>query len=228
PKLVGTAEAGSTVYVQIGTKLYSTAVGDDGSWELIPEEIETGEYEVQMWVEDEAGNTSTKLDFILVIDPTGGLFPDWLKEKLGILTLDGLSSDEELGEIGVSEEAVLYDLRVRVVNEKNKKSVEGAEVTINGQEGKKTDQEGKALYEDLIRGEYEVAVSYRSHEAIKTVDLTRDTEVEIEIATSRSIVSVLVPVTATSFLVAMGGILLFFGFIKKRNDRNLEKAVKVL
>ncbi|MBN1331575.1 6-bladed beta-propeller, partial [Candidatus Dojkabacteria bacterium] len=105
PKLVGTAEAGSTVYVQIGTKLYSTEVDEEGNWELTPEEIETGEYEVQMWVEDEAGNISTKLEFTLVIDPTGALFPDWLKEKLGILTLDGLSSDEELVEIAVSEES---------------------------------------------------------------------------------------------------------------------------
>lgn len=84
PKLTGRAEGGSSIYIKIGTKIYTVYADAAGRWEYTPDTVQTNEYAVEIWSQDVLGNNSTKLEFALVIDPTANLFPDWLKEKLGI------------------------------------------------------------------------------------------------------------------------------------------------
>ncbi|EJM7149699.1 Ig-like domain repeat protein [Vibrio parahaemolyticus] len=58
PTLTGTAQAGTTIVVTLGDKIYNTLVDSNGKWELNVGPLNDGQHDYTVVVVDKAGNTS--------------------------------------------------------------------------------------------------------------------------------------------------------------------------
>jgi hypothetical protein len=126
PVLFGTAEAGSTVHLNIGGQAYTTIADADGAWSItVPSPLALGIYTADVYVEDAAGNRSSSISQ-----------PITIRAASTDATLSGIS----VGSWGMRPAFASTIMKYKVDVKNGTKSVEirpvgipaGAFVTVNG------------------------------------------------------------------------------------------------